>query len=199
MHVNKGPRNHKDLDTVIVEFCCSDNSEMCATAEKHGIEYLRLNQSFANLMDPGIIQQLLEWIPQQKRVHLHGSLPCTPWTSWQHMALAKYGEPYRLKLVKRREASLQLLMNFRALAEVVRQHGGTISFEWPRYCYGWTQEPVMQMIRDFGLEEALCDGCAFGLVSDDVPVYKPWRIVTDHHGLAVNLSNYRCSHEEFQA
>ena len=97
------PKRVRDSDTVLLEFCCSPDSELCKTAEDHGIKYLRLNQSFADLTDPASIEQIIYWIPEQKRVHLHGSLPCTVWSSWQHMSVAKYGEACSKRLKKRRE------------------------------------------------------------------------------------------------
>ena len=54
---------------------------------------------------------------------------------------------------------------------------------------------MVALIEQFGLIDALCDGCAFGLASKDnqLPL-KPWRIVTSSKRLAVNLSAYLCQH-----
>ena len=54
---------------------------------------------------------------------------------------------------------------------------------------------MITLIEQFALIEALCNGCAFGLVSkDNLPLLKPWRIVTSSKRLATNLSAYRCRH-----
>ena len=54
---------------------------------------------------------------------------------------------------------------------------------------------VIALIEQFALIDALCDGWAFGLVSkDNLPLLKPWRIVTSSKRLATNLSAYRCRH-----
>ena len=89
---------------------------------------------------------------------------------------------------------MEMLANFVQVATAVRESGGTLSFEWPRYCYGWAQPQVLQFILDFDLEEAIFDGCDFGMMHDGESVLKPWRIVTDHHVLANNLSEHRCKH-----
>ena len=52
---------------------------------------------------------------------------------------------------------------------------------------------MVALIEQFALIDALCDGCAFGLVSkDNLPLLKAWRIVTSSKRLATNLSAYRC-------
>ena len=104
--------------------------------------------------------------------------------------LKKYGDKYLQKLIRRRLKSISMFHNFVALAEAVREGGGTVSFEWPRHCFGWVQEPVMEFIHIFQLQEAMCDGCAFGMEHDREPLLKPWRIVTDHPLLAHNLSKH---------
>ena len=54
---------------------------------------------------------------------------------------------------------------------------------------------MVALIEQFGLIDALCDSCAFGLVSkDNQPLLKPWRSVTSSKRLAANLSAYRGQH-----
>ena len=106
------------------------------------------------------------------------------------MAIKKYGNKYLRKLIRRRLKSIGMFHKFVAFAEAVRNGGGTVSFEWPRHCFGWVQKPVMEFIRNFQLEKALYDGCAFGMEHQGEPLLKPWRIVTDHPLLARNISKH---------
>ena len=43
---------------------------------------------------------------------LHGSLPCTPWTLWNFMNVAKHGESFKQKLDKSRNKSIIMLSHF---------------------------------------------------------------------------------------
>jgi len=178
----------------LVEFACSPESELCNTAGKYGIPFLRLNKEFSDLSDPGIISQLLDWASDNPGIQLFGSLPCTVWSTWQRMSIAKYGDKYVRRLQRRRQKSMQMFDNFVALAEKVISLGGSVSFEWPRYCMGWGKDKVMNFISRFDLKEALFDGCSFGLEHNGESVLKPWRVVTSCPLLAHNLDKHRCSH-----
>ena len=64
-----------------------------------------------------------------------------------------------------------------------------------RHASGWSLPELIALMEQFALIDALCDGCAFGFVSNDnLPLLKPWRIVTSNKRLATNLSAYRCRH-----
>ena len=196
----KVPRGHAqgskvDSKTPFIEFCCAPDSELCKTAEDYGVPFLRLSKEDANLEDPSIVLQVFDFIKRHPKCHLYGSLPCTAWTSWQNMSIHKLGEKYLKRLMRRRQKSLQLFKTFEQVAEAVHASGGTISFEWPRHCYGWTQPAVMSFIQKFDLYEATFDGCAFGMRGySGESVLKPWRVVTSSSLLAYNLNHYKCGH-----
>ena len=50
------------------------------------------------------------------------------------------------------------------LANLVREGGGEVIFEWPKEGTGWAQELVSRFIVDFDVHETLCDGCALGML-----------------------------------
>ena len=52
---HRAPKGTRDSETVLLEFCCAPNSELGETAQRHGIKFLRLNQSFADVSDPAVI------------------------------------------------------------------------------------------------------------------------------------------------
>ena len=85
-----------------------------------------------------------------------------------------------------------MFAHFVEVATAVRQGGGTISFEWPRYCLGWTQQPVLDFLSSFNMSSVLIDGCAFGMNHQGQPIKKQWRIVTDHTRLLADLSPWTC-------
>ena len=101
-----------DSKTPFIEFCCAADSELCKTAEDYGVPYLRLNKKDADLEDPSIILQVLDFVKRHPRCHLYGSLPCTAWTSWQNMSIHKFGEKYIKRLMRRRQRSLKLFSDF---------------------------------------------------------------------------------------
>ena len=158
-----------------------------------GLNVIHLFKEAYDLTDPEVVAQVRYYIKQSPGVSLWGSLPCTTWSSWQYMAIQKYGPKYLRKLQGRRCASLALFTAFVELAALVVEGGGEVSFEWPRHCIGCAQVPVSRFIANFGLHEGLCDGCTFGMTdSDGYPVLKPWGMVTTSKSLAWNLSQCHC-------
>ena len=179
----------------LIEFCCDADSNMGKVGAELGVEVVRLYKEALDLTNPFIVAQVADFIRANPGVSIWGSLPCTAWSSWQHMAIHKYGSKYLNKLQGRRRASLRLFSTFVDLATLVRDGGGEVIFEWPRNSIGWAQGPVSRFISDFELSEGLCDGCAFGMCDGHGhPVLKPWRIVTTSRPLAWNLSQFRCQH-----
>ena len=88
----------------------------------------------------------------------------------------------------------QLLRNLRVVATEVRAGGGTISFEWPRHCSLWKEQPVRDFIEEFQLRKVDFDGCAVGLVpTKGEPLLKPWRSFTDNRSLLTALIDQRCN------
>jgi hypothetical protein len=180
----------------LIEFCCDKDSNMGIVGSKLGLVITRLYKESFDLTQPAVIDQLICFIREHPGISIWGSLPCTTWCSWQHMNVHKHGAPYLQKLQARRRASLRLFASFRRVAEVVRENGGDVTFEWPKDSLGWAQGPVSRFIADFDLSEALCDGCAFGMKDGNGhPILKPWRIVTTSRLLAQNMSKCRCTHE----
>jgi hypothetical protein len=200
-HSANEPRSRrKESEKVIYEFCCSPNSELGNVSSQNGIKCVRLSREAVDLSDNA---QLMRVIGESKRhpgCHLHGSIPCTAWCTWHHVNCRTKGEHFTKKLAKRRELSMRPFGNFVKFAKVVRENGGTISFEWPRYCLGWAKQEVLDFVSSFDLTSVSIDGCAFGHSHNGQPIKKPWRIVTDHPALAENLRPWTCSgdHQHIQ-
>ena len=179
----------------LIEFCCDANSNIGNIGKELGVEVVRLHKEALDLTNPFIIAQVTDFIKANPGVSIWGSLPCTSWCTWQYMSIHKYGSSYLKKLQGRRRASLKLFSTFVELASLVREGGGEVTFEWPKESIGWAQKPVSRFIVDFGLHEALCDGCAFGMKDEGGnPILKSWRIVSTSRPLAEDLNRCRCKH-----
>ena len=71
-----------------------------------------------------------------------------------------------------------------------------MSFEWPRWCTGWHEKMIIDMIYQLDMHTALVDGCSVGVVDEHgVPIKKPWRFVCTSPRQAASLDALRCTHE----
>ena len=181
---------------MLLEFCCSPESQLGKTSSEHGIHVIRLHKAFADLMDPMVIEQILCFASSHPGISMHASIPCTPWSVWQNMAIHRYGQRYIDKLEQKRKQSLIMLRHCFMIARVVIEGGGHFSFEWPRFCSGWLRCELLEFIVEFDLSSAVFDGCSFGLVDKTgTAIKKPWRMVTTSKTLAHNLSQHTCMHK----
>ena len=128
-------------------------------------------------------------------LHLHGSLPCTPWAGWQRYNQSKMGKLKLEKLAADRADSELLLANFSLLARFVRSVGGTVSFEWPTGCLAWKLSWVVAFIAEFKLSPVNIHGCSCGVVSSKTgqPIKKPWTFMSDSQSLLSALAPFRCA------
>ena len=79
-------------------------------------------------------------------VDLWGSLPCNPWSQWQILNIHQYGQAFPDELEAKRQKSRLLIKNFCKLARAVARQGGRVTFEWPRYCVGWSDQELQKLI-----------------------------------------------------
>ena len=111
----------------------------------------------------------------------------------------KLGADFHKQLQLERANSIIMLGYFLQLARHVHKSGGTISFEWPRYCAGWDLPVLKQIIDEFKLHSCDVDGCSVSVKSlvDGKPILKPWKFYCTQPELARTLSQHRCnkSHE----
>ena len=146
---------------MVIELCCSENSQLGITASEYqDVVVIRITKN-EDILNPQTQKMLFELVKKYPGIHLHASLPCTVWTSWQNMCMHIYGEKYIKELHERREESVRMVSFFIELATLVMDMGGHISFEWPRRCAGWMIEELVEFIHSAGLYTALADGCAY--------------------------------------
>ena len=184
-----------------VEFCCAKHSEISKLAEEMQIPYLGLSKEVCDLSNPHHMQQVMLWAKERGELgesfHLWGSLPCTPWSLWQNLNLHCLDETFRTNLMERRDESRILVDNFSALTDVALESGGSSSFEWPRYCSGWTEvQELSNMIAKHDMYSTYPTGCGFGLCINGKYPLKPWRIVTTNDRVAIEMDSKRCTHSK---
>lgn len=182
-----------------MEFCCSRNSEISKVCKEMGIPYIGLSRDVCDLTNPHHVHQVMLWAHERinagESFHLWGSLPCTPWCSWQHLDRYVLGEEYDEDLQTRREESRMLVGNFSSLTDVAIESGGSATFEWPRYCTGWVEvEELSDMMTKRNMVSTYPSGCGFNLTIKGLKPLKPWRIITTHERLAIELDSRRCCH-----
>ena len=179
----------------MVEFACHPESNVGKAAVEQQIDSIRLSKENTDLLTKVGFVKAMDLVDRAvPPVHLHGSLPCTPWSRWQSFNIHKCGVEFSKQLAIDRTNSIQMLDHFYKLAKRVVAKGGTISFEWPRFCAGWDLPLLQQLISEFNLIQADVDGCSVGLrsVVTQNPIKKPWRFYCTQEKLAKLLSDKRC-------
>ena len=101
----------------------------------------------------------------------------------------KLGAEFHRKLQSDRAKSIIMLGHFWKLARHIQKPGGSISFEWPRYCAGWDLPVLKQLIDEFSLTPCNVDGCSVGVQSvvTGKPILKPWKFYCSDPVLAETL------------
>lgn len=183
--------------STMFEFACSNNSQMGFTNEQYSINHVRLSKDRIDLGDESQCEQLDYQIDEAAEAappHLWASIPCTSGSPWQYINRKRGGAAFIRKLAHQVKESKRLFQSFTKRAERVLNHGGTVTFEWPRPCTGWKRPDVVaffdehpQFVRvDF-------DGCAVGLTSrDGLPIKKPWRLMSTSQRIVDAFQDKRC-------
>ena len=176
----------------LIEFGCSEESNIGNCASEFFSQVYRVTER-DDALDICTIMSIVNVIVDNPGIHLFGSIPCTPWSRWQTYNLSRLGCKFRKYLEAERQKSIEFVRTFATLAGIVRDTGGTVSFEWPRYCTGWGIGELMDMIVDCRLTAVDFDGCMLGTCDDQGrPIKKPWRIVTSSPSLVEHLSKFKC-------
>ena len=179
----------------LIEVCTTEHSSLGETAKEFkGTHVTRITEAM-DFSKRSTIDAIKAEIDEYPGTSIHGSLPCTAWSAWQKMAIYLHGQRYWEKLQKRQSRSRQLIRNFIEVATYAASKGGEVSFEWPRWCTGWHEKLIIQMIHRLDMYTALVDGCAVGVVDETgIPIKKPWRFVCTSPRLAASLDALRCPH-----
>ena len=105
--------NIQSAAPTLAEFACSDESSLGYESVLHGIDSIRLSETFGDLSTQGGYQKALKATNvAQKPIHLHGSLPCTPWCRWSFLNVWKLGADFHRRLQSDRAKSIIMLGHF---------------------------------------------------------------------------------------
>ena len=179
----------------LIELCTDKNSTLGAAAKHFSkVEVIRVTVDH-DFGDPETVQQILDMIELNPGISIHASLECTAWSTWQEMAVHKYGEPYFIELQKRRQRSIKMIKSFIMLAERAFALGGEVSLEWPRSCRGWLIPELLAFIARWNLFSTTVDGCSLGMTNkDNEPILKRWRFIISSGRMYTALSKFSCEH-----
>ncbi len=185
----------------LIEAWCSEDSPLGKTGDslKPARNVVRFTVKEDLSREQTILDALKE-VGKHKGTHLHGSLPCTPWSSWQRLNLKKGGPSVQAKVARERAQSLEFIKTFVRVARPVLDAGGSVTFEWPRWCDGWKQPEVQLMIKVLKLTPVNIDGCAVGVSAEDgSPIMKPWRILVSSEHVGKALEGHLCDRSHAHA
>ena len=116
---------HRPKGFIFFEAFCADNSSIGKIAPQYGINVCRFSLNSFNLGTKTGTTLALAKIRANAGASMHSSLPCTVWSTWNHISAHKYGKTFVDKLEVRRAQSLVMLNNFFLLArEIVALGGG---------------------------------------------------------------------------
>ena len=87
----------------LVEFCTFEDSSLGNTAVSHNIPVIRCTKKHLKGLDVSSLETSEGMLSSGESLDLWGSLPCSPWSQYQHRCVHRYGKAYirRLKTAQR--------------------------------------------------------------------------------------------------
>lgn len=171
----------------IYEWCCEPDSRLTASFVGSGHEGVRfgLPEFDCSVMATAIL--LLQMIMMDIQVNseliiwLWIALPCTFWSTWQHVNMVT-SEESKKKILLGRRTSLRMIRVVKFIVDEIERmclpvH---ICFEWPKNSIGWNLPEIHGLVKKIP-HMMILDGCRYGVVSAQdrrLAVRKPWRIQT---------------------
>ena len=99
----------------------------------------------------------------------------------------------RAEVEGERAQSLEFMKTFVRIARPVLDGGGSVTFEWPRWCDGRKQPEVQVMVKILKPTSVNIDGCAVGMRAEDgTTIMKPWRILVSWGHVGKALEGHLC-------
>ena len=183
--------------STMFEFACSEDSQMGFTHQEYGINHVRLCKDRIDLGDESQCEQLDYQIDEAAKVappHMWASIPCTSGSPWQYINRKKGGAAFMRKLARPVKESKRLFKSFSKRAERVLNHGGTVTFEWPRPCSGWKRPDVVAFFEKHPQFMTVgFEGCTVGLTDrNGYPIKKPWKLKTTSSRIVEAFQDMRC-------
>ena len=130
---------------MLFEWACESDSQLARWFMDSGHAAVRLHPPQWDLRDPRHVDEAVDMMIEARHrgfnVMVWIALPCTSWSSWQHVNPAIGGETKEMIEVGRRESIVMVEQIARA-ARMMRDAGieFDMAIEWPRGAAGWSDE-----------------------------------------------------------
>ena len=145
----------------MIEFCTADESMTGKVGKDLGVHVVRGSENHLSGEEKRTMKVLHDIVDTKSGADLSNSLPCDQWSQWQTLNIHQHGQASADELEARRCKSRLLIRKFCKLARAVARRGGRVTFEWPRFCVGWSDQEIHKLIRDLNM--MVVDGCQVGL------------------------------------
>ena len=151
------------------EVACAPHSWLSEAAEQHHLRPRRINLANGyDLYRPETWVELgrLRLKHRPKRIWL--SLPCTKWSPFTSLNFQTPEEKIALETARRRERRLLRFVVAFVKDTLDEDDSTQFYFEWPIPCFGWRQEPMVDVARQLQLRgvpwlDCRVDGCNYGM------------------------------------
>eukprot|EP00435_Cladocopium_sp_Y103_P043609 s1043_g12.t1 len=179
----------------LVEFCASAESMMGKVGKDLGVHEVRCSEGHLNVKSDKTMEILHGMVESKPGLDLWGSLPCDPLDTranferspiWPRLfrAFGRETEGFQ-------EASQEVLQ----VCSRCSATWGTVTFEWPHFCAGWSLQEIQKLIRDLNMMVVDFDGCQVGLTDLEGNLHlKRWNLITTCNRTARIFSTVRCNH-----
>ena len=178
---------------LLFEICCESDSSLGTVGLTRGYFVIRVTQSH-DFFSGETLDHMIQFASQEQSCHSHSSVPCTPWSRFQNLNIARAADQrgYLQRLRRQRAASLKLIKHVRAFTAYIC---GSKSFEWPLSAHdGWSHADVLTMLEETKMiYDAVVSACATGSIHPDgTPFGKKFLFKCSSPHLASSLSELAC-------
>ena len=191
-------------DRLLIECCTDSESQFGLQAHVHGFYVIRICQQH-DLHDSTTEALIASIIAQNPGCHIHGSLPCTPWSRFQNLCchMSSDTKAYKFRLKRQRQASLRLVAAYGRLSKSIPDIGGSASFEWPSTAKDGHDNPFVVKTKTQSklVHTAIVAACAVNLNSpvSGLPFGKSWRFDCSSKFVADSLAPLQCTKDHQHA
>ena len=182
------------------EVACSPHSWLSEACEQHGLQPRRINyQEGYDLYMKETWHRLRDLYLKKRPRRIWFSLPCTKWCPWTSVNYNTPEKQETLEAARRKER--KLLWEAASFIKYVLEVDDEVKiyFEWPHPCFGWKQQPMVNLERHLeatGYMWMTCrvDGCNYGMKNSDDGAFirKKWMIKTNDENFHKNFRAKVC-------
>ena len=147
------------------EVACAPHSWLSMAADEHGLQPRRIGY---DLYQASTWDRLREERRQRRPRRIWFSLPCTKWCAWTSINYSSPDRQVVLETARRRERKLLWYVNVFIKETLDEDDSVEIYFEWPWPCFGWKQQPLLDLAAYMDKKmipwlDCRIDGCNYGM------------------------------------